>query len=425
MAFREVHASQFQSPTTPYTGCRHADGFFATESHSLHCLCEDKDDIIVTAGPLPPPQQQCVGHDQSGAWELFAFLDPSINIEEEKEMSVSEASESHRRASHSSIASMEASATSLPEIVELPTQEAEAPIAWLVLRSQEQLAPIFTAPLTYRPLTPLLTTPLDSRSEDETKVAAWVGSADDSKLRCYIADDGSRHVLREVELKDAVFSFDSPIMAMDSVSLGKRHLIAVGCQDGTVRVISVQYQRRGEILSFKKLTVHTVLVDGPIMALHLSRQETATHLVVGSMCGFVCRLKKTCEMSWQGPWMVAEGLWNAAFDSEDAVLAVNMLSEDMVALGTHSGKCFVWQQREEQVEDSYRLVWNCELPYSIHGLSHVKSGLSGRPSLLVTTRYTFHVFQRDVPKYCAATAKRRLEEMISERQTAVELLKLV
>jgi hypothetical protein len=257
---------------------------------------------------------------------------------------------------------------------------------------------------------------LDHHSEDESNVVAWVGSADDSKLRCYIAYHGNRHELHPVQLKEKVFSFDSPVMVMDSLTQRKSYMIAVGCQDGTVRIISFQYQRTGEALSFVKLTAHTVLVDGPIIALHLSQQGNATHLVVGSMCGFVCHLKKAAERRWEGPWMVAEGLWNSSLNSEDAVLAVHMLSKDMVALGTHSGQCFVWQQRE--AEDSYRLAWKCKLPYSIHGLSHVDA-VSGQPSLFVTTRYTFHVFQRDIPKYYADTAKRRLEELISQRQTTV------
>lgn len=425
MAFQEVHVSQFTSPTTPYTGCRHSSGFFATENHSFHCSCKD-DDIQVTTGALPPPRQQCVGHDQSGAWEFFAFLDPSTNDTDEQDMTVSEASDSHRRSIASletSMRSLEASTTSLPDIVESPALEAGAPIAWIVLRSRQELAPTFTASLTYRPLTPLLTTPLDHRSEDESKVVAWVGSADDPKLRCYIAEDGNDHFLKQAELKDDGFSFESPVMVMDSLTQGKSHLIAVGCQDGTVRVISFQYQRTGNSLSFAQLTAHTILVDGPIMALHLSQQDNITHLVVGSMCGFMCRLQKADNCSWEGPWMVAEALWNDSLDSEDAVLAVNMISKDMVALGTHSGKCFVWQQREGEAEDSYRLVWKCELPYSIHGLSHVNAS-SGQPLLFVTTRFTLNIFQRDVPRYCAATAKRRLEELISERQTAFELAKI-
>ena len=422
MAFQEVHVSQFISPTNCYTGCRHKDGFFATEMHSFHCSCKDGD-TQVTAGPLPPPQEQCVGHDQSGAWELFSFLDASsVSEEGAQEKSAFETSSHHQRISQSSIASMETSSSSLPEAIDSPTQDAErATIAWLVLRSREEVARTLTASLTFRPLTPLLITSLDNHSEDERNVVACVGSADDSKLRCYIAyHDGNRQELHPVDLKESAFSFDSPVMVMDSLTTpSKGHTIAVGCQDGTVRIISFQYQRTGEALSFAKLSVHTILVDGPIIALHLSQQQgNTTHLVVGSMCGFVCRLQKTDESRWEGPWMVTEGLWNASLDLEDAVLAVHMLSKDMIALGTHSGKCFVWQQREAQ--DSYRLVWKCQLPYSIHGLSHVNDLSCGQPSLRVTTRFTFHVFQRDVPKYCADTAKRRLVELIKQRQTFTE-----
>lgn len=428
MAFQEVHVSQFTSPTTPYTGCRHGDGYFATETHSFHCLANEND-IQVTAESLPQ-EQQCVGHDQSGAWELFAFLNQSVNQDEQEQVN---ASDNHRRTSQSSISalesslrSMEASSSSLLEGESAPTAQEHNTIAWLVLKSREELAPAFTASLSFRPLTPMITTPLDHHSKDECKVVGWVGSADDSKLRCFIPQRGDHPILKQVELKnDDVFQFDSPVMVMDSLTTqgkNQQQLIAVGCQDGTVRVISFSSRRTGDSLSFTKLVAHTILVDGPIMALHLSQQhhDGTMHLIVGSMCGFVCRLKKTCD-GWQGPWMVTEGLWNTSLDSEDAVLAVNKLSSNMVALGTHSGQCFVYQERLGE-DDSYRLLWKCQLPYSIHGLSHVHT--PAQTSLLVTTRYTFHVFRRDVPKYSAERAKRRVEEMISQRQDAMELLKL-
>ena len=200
----------------------------------------------------------------------------------------------------------------------------------------------------------------------------------------------------------------------------------MGCQDGTVRIIEFRFTRTGDSLDFTKLEAHTVLVDGPIIALHLSQEKDdgTIHLIVGSMCGFACGLKKTHrDREWQGPWMVAEGLWNSSLDSEDAILAVSKLSNNMIAVGTHSGVCCVYQQRKGE-DKSYQLLWKVRLPYSIHGLSHINLSSSGQPSLLVTTRYTFHVFQRDVPKYSADMAKRRIEKLISQRQDATELLNL-
>lgn len=428
MAFQEVHVSQFTSPTTPYSGCRHPDGFFATENHVFHCGYND-DNITVTPSPLP--LAHCVGHDQRGTWQLFAYLDDASAANDEQELHASEASDSHPRLSQSSLATLEASvSSSVAEVdVTAPTNTGatEAPVAWLVLSSRDDNECVFTTSLSYRPLTPLVTiiTPVSLDNQGETQgVLAWVGSADDSKLRCYIADNAN--ALRQVELKEDVFSFDSPVMVMDALNSGERnHLIAVGCQDGTVRVISFQQESNESSLSFTNVTAHTILVDGPIMALHLSlQQDKTTHLVVGSMCGFVCRLeKKKDDGDWEGPWMVTQGLWDDSLDSEDAVLAVNMLSnEDIIALGTHSGQASVWQKRPAQ--DSYRLVWKCQLPYSIHGLSHASASITEQPVLLVTTRFTFHVFQRHVPKYCADTAKRRLQEMIAQRQTAFELLEI-
>jgi hypothetical protein len=379
MAFQEVHVSQFTSPTTCYTGCRSGAGFFATETHSFSY--QDENMTVTTESLSGSSPKLCVGHDQSGAWELFSFLDPSLIQEEQVEAP-------HRRRS--------VSTSSLPELESIDT----TPIAWMTLKSREKLAPTYTASLTYRPLTPCLMT-----HQEERQVLVWGGSADDSKPRCFVVDQNQ--TLRPVELDGSAFSFDSPIMVMDSLTQENGCLLAVGCQDGTVRVITFDYQRTGDSLSFSHLESHTVTVDGPIMALNISHQNGKTNLVVGSMCGFVCRLQQV-EENWTGPLMVAEGLC----DSEDAVLAVHMF-DNMVAFGTHSGRVYVCEQRQD---DSYRQLWTCQLPYSIHGLAHVPKT---SPTLLVTTRHTFHVFSRNCPKYSVSTAKRQLEELMSLRNSQI------
>lgn len=412
MAFQEVHVSQFTSPTTCYTGCRSGAGFFATETHSFfyeHTHTTVTTESLSAGASLR--KQHCVGYDQSGTWELFCFLDPSL-YKDEQQM---EAPFHHYHHHHERSASM--SLSSLPELESSNTALVNAPpIAWITLQWKETtLAPTTyttAASLTYRPLTPLLTT-----HNDGSQVLAWVGSADDSKLRCYMLVDNNQSLL-PVELSNSAFSFDSPVMVMDSLKTHDDNgvcLVAMGCQDGTVRVISFEYHRSGDSVSFARLASHTVIVDGPIMALHLSQQRNGStnNLVVGSMCGFVCRLQQQAdETSWAGPWMVAEGLWNK--DSEDAVLAVHMLSDKMVAFGTHSGCVHVWEPRQD---DSYRLLWHCQLPYSIHGVAHVPN--SSSPTLLVTTRHTFHVFHQGeyCPRYSARSVQRRLEDlMLSRRQ---------
>jgi hypothetical protein len=242
--------------------------------------------------------------------------------------------------------------------------------------------------------------------KEEGQVLAWVGSADDSKLRCFVVDHNQ--TLRPVELDGSAFSFDSHIMVMDSLTRENCSLLAVGCQDGTVRVITFDYQRTGDSLSFSHLESHSVIVDGPIMALSISHRNGKMKLAMGSMCGFVCQLQQV-EENWAGPSMVAEGLC----DSEDAVLAVHMF-DNMVAFGTHSGRVYVWEQRQD---DSYRQLWTCQLPYAIHGLAHVPKT---SPTLLVSTRHTFHVFSRNCPKYSASTAKRQLEQLMSRQKETLK-----
>lgn len=377
MAFQEVHVSQFTSPTTCYTGCRSGAGLFATETHSFSYHDENMTFTTesLSAGSSP---KLCVGHDQSDAWELFCFLDPSL-IQGE-----------HMEAPHHG----SVSASSSPEL----ESTIHTPIAWMTLKSREELAPTYTVSLTYRPLTPCLIT-----HKEEGQLLAWVGSADDSKLRCFVVDHNQ--ALRPVELDVSAFSFDSPIMVMDSLTQENACLLAVGCQDGTVRVVTFDYKRTGDSLSFSHLESHTVIVDGPIMALNMSHQNGKTKLLVGSMCGFVCQLQQG-EANWEGPSMVAEGLCA----SEDAVLAVHIF-DNMVAFGTHSGRVYVCEQRQD---DSYRQLWTCQLPYPIHGLTHVPKT---PPRLLVTTRHTFHVFSRNCPKYSVSRAKRQLEQLMSRRNS--------
>lgn len=417
MVFQEVHAVQFTSPTTCYTGCRHSLTRFATETHSFQLL-DDKNDIIrVASEPLPFSHQVCVGHDQSKSWQVFCFLADIECSDSTPATGAAEPSDLPRRAPLSSTI-VDPPESSAVNTSTAPSDRVSSTTAWLVLRSHGDNTRTFEAALNYRPLSPLVCS--NDENGNESSVLAWVGSADDSQLRCYVIAEDSQS-LESVELSDSAFSLDSPIMVIDSLRNAPQSketccCMAVGCQDGSVRIISFQLEQISETVSFSHVASHTVLVDGPIIALHLSRGQdgtTRTQLLAGSMCGFVCRLEKV-EAAWNGPWMVTEGLPG----KDDPVLAVHALTNDALALGTHSGRCEVWIKGESD----YRRLWSCLLPYSIHGLAHEESSSTELPPrLMVTTRHTFHVFERKLTRYNAGSAKRRLEDLIQSRQKGADL----
>jgi hypothetical protein len=194
-------------------------------------------------------------------------------------------------------------------------------------------------------------------------------------------------------------------MSIDSSFIDNQRLhLAVGCQDGTIRIFVVK-KMNDDALQVQ--SSHTVMVDGPIVA--LSMDSNNNNLYAGSMCGFVCRLQyNNNEHSWSGPTMVTpDPLQDAKLSTEDCVLAVHSLN-NRVVVGTQSGQCCLY----EQCEGDYYLAWHCQLPYPIHGVV-----LLQRSSLLVLTRRTVHVFhEQSQQKYSASKAKQRLIELLNERR---------
>jgi hypothetical protein len=164
-------------------------------------------------------------------------------------------------------------------------------------------------------------------------------------------------------------------------------------------------------------------------------QRRRRHVVVGSLCGYVTELYETASTDdlssslslWDGPYMVAEGLWNQKLKSEDSVLAVHAYHDNSVVLGTLSGRCLLYQK----YGDTYELVWECRLPYSIHAVCHVpvvtpaKSDTATTvqplpPALLVTTRRSVHLLTPKRPRYSSSLAKERLEKLLQQFKSAPE-----
>jgi len=290
----------------------------------------------------------------------------------------------------------------------------ESLMAELVLHNKETYK-TYRTQLDFRPLTPVLCAIND-------RVGIWLGSSDHNKLQFWQPDQpGDREThfvgsLRSVELQDEAFQFDSPVMALDCVpnETDEGYWLAVGCQDGTIRIIALGLVAgESQTLLPSSVSETTVIVDGPIVCITLQRREIkhgGPRVLVGSLCGYVCEMilsnprTQTSADEWEGPKMVAEGFWNARLHAEDSVLAVcapaHNTQDGRVAIGTHAGRCKVY----DTVDGKYELHWECQLPYPVHGLAL----LSSPDQVVVTTRKSLHLFRAEKRSYNAESAKQRL-----------------
>lgn len=254
------------------------------------------------------------------------------------------------------------------------------------------------------------------------------------------------------------FAFTTPITAIDFVQVNNNNLeqeesscLAVSCQDGTVRVIhfsavSVSSSSRDDNNNNHKdravsqqqgkchwvnLQYETITVDGPIVCNHLIQKKnngSTLSLIAGSLCGYVFSMSTTTggtaprtisndsqdhdnggssnketqqqetgddkSWKWDEPKLVVEGLWNSHLSSPDLVLTVHGY-EDFVAIGTHSGRCLLYQSTNtpEEGEEAFECVWQCRLPYSVHKICFWFDTV-GTIQMVVTTRKSIHLFQQ-------------------------------
>ena len=234
----------------------------------------------------------------------------------------------------------------------------------------------------------------------------------------------------EIEKSENLLSFSSTIMSIDclhseyntsgsdenesSKDFTPINYVAMGCQDGIVRVVSYTYECCAQ--SGSKFTVvgsSDLVVDGPIVTLDIcsrtrqtqpmadtsTPQKTCT-LVVGSLCGFACAFQQSdgAEQYFGEPEEIISNLWCGRIGAEDGVLCVKVISvggrdglRDCVAIGTYSGRILVFEQSGEKTSN-YKLHWSCQLPYPIHAISAEDLDGDGLNEILVTTRRSIHVF---------------------------------
>jgi hypothetical protein len=368
---------------------------------------------------------------------------------------------------------------------------------------------VYRIDLSFRPLAPTLIYDSQFASEsalitDEPEsrpLGVVVGSADDSSLYFFqlannlsdvpmpsepTSTDASGCSLVPVKLDHPAFQFRTSIMALayDPARQGvgidadsDEHCLAVGCQDGTVRLI-LFHIRSGESggAPFVVVDETTMVVDGPIMCidiLHLQpdstgfadtptpgrrmrggHQQYRRHVVFGCLPGYVAEMYQTFASfepesmpdaeqpaRWDGPFMVAEGFRNQRINMEDSVLAVHLmntcctLSSTRVCIGAYSGRCLLYERR---APGQYEWLWECQLPYSIHGIDSIPRPLSwsrqakdhdileanpivptsavlGPPLLVLTTSRSIHLFQseQDEPTTTGTEMTERISRMLN------------
>jgi hypothetical protein len=391
MTFREIHVTQLSSPTTCYTGLKNGS-FLASATHVVE-INESWQQVQATPIQLPSSKFSCVGYTRTKDDQVYCILkdeEVMITTEHDEHTILSTANESVTNASRrqgtttGTIPSNELGANLLTEESPTATEAFRAALIWHRIDQKELKLPFYS-----RPLTPHL-------SSDGL---LWVGSADHCCLNCY------RRTEQEIIQLDfpestAAFLFTSPIMRLISMALtSDQQCLAIGCQDGTVSL--VEYSIKAGVQHGK---AHTVIVDGPIMSLDLYfTDKDELHVLVGSMCGYICRLTRISNI-WHGPDLIVDNLWNG--DSDDAVLAVCGMTRNRIAVGTHSGWLYVVSH------STGVLLWNCLVSYAIHSV--VQNG----NTLVVTTKRTLHVFEEQCAPdllRSATLARERLECILAEQ----------
>ena len=415
MEYSQIKYSRFISPTTCYSGLRslseNGSGSLATETDLIQYSSTSNaisgNSLSDITRPLPV-DLPCVGHSLLHTQQVFVFIqkkekdlvaqhgssvtttlptNSSGAFNRSQNLSISEdisGSETTSAAVPSTAAAAAATAT---------TVEHDGPTAASVIVWKDG-ATCCRVTLPCRLLAPTF-----SKVGDE-KYILWAGSADDSELRCF-------HIFQKEIRSIAVEKLEavtSPIMSIDCFDDQDHHSLAIGCQDGTLCIMSFSCQMTGDQICLETLTTHSVIVDGPIMSLHL----TKTRVLLGSMCGYVCQLLFTGDV-WEEPRMVVETfLWDSRYEADDAVLAVAHWM-GRVVLGTYSG---LVQVHVPVGIAMYAVEWSCRVPDAVHAIAHYQN------KLVVTTRTSMLIFEAKA-KYSAERAKHRLLKILDTNRLSL------
>ena len=312
-----------------------------------------------------------------------------------------------------------------------------------ILLRNRQTGQEYQQALSTRPLAPTLCL------VDNKHVLLWLGNADLNVLQLWYPSSLSSSSLSSSEndhdhdqnrlvlypnVPLEVATVTSPVMAVDVLLLENLHnttcALALACQNGTIQlsVFTIQCQVDNDAtehcsvvsLQFTDIQHVSVVVDGPIVSVHLQNHLETIQAVAGSLCGYVCEMvysKHTRQ--WSRPYMVAEGFTRRRRrqqqrqqqSEEDSVLSVHAF-ETFVFVGTFTGKCLVYEKTlQASADDEYQLLWQCQLPYSVHQIVAMST-----TRFVVTTRRSVHLFGGKRIHYDVELAHQRLCELLRERK---------
>ncbi|CAJ1936419.1 unnamed protein product [Cylindrotheca closterium] len=435
MEFQEV-MSPMTTPTTCYSGARNGECNtirLATESNLLGVHIDYKHGIKRVSSEAIRSNFICVGHSQ---WDndhnTSVFLNPSRLPVESDEPTLSrplDRDDADASVVSNSVPAGGASVVSTKSIGTDPQSKSNASSLNTESKSNENQSSSepekmdgrlvlttpeaeYTAVLTgFRPLSPCLA------CWGDISMGVWLGSADDSQLRLYMPNRANGTLDLVMSLPSEVLAFKTSVLAIDFASTQSLEVLAVACQDGTIKLITW----KGD--AFEEMGFYQVIVDGPILTVRVQESLGTLNVFVGSLCGYVCLLSRTESHGpnqWDGPKMVVEGLHNQAIESADSVVVVNSF-DNIIAVGTHGGRCILCTR----IKNRYVKVWECQLPYSVHGILLQRDEDGDRLLLLATTRRSLHLFLKTNGKdfskgngleseatYCAANVQNRLVALL-------------
>jgi hypothetical protein len=415
MEYNIIKYFRLVNPTTCYSGLssisKDGTGYMATENDWIQLSLEDTERVI-SGRALPPIINHpssiiCVGHAWREDQQVFVMLCKSPSLDGSNRCMSSDGIFSGANTTSNSSSSnhvgegikndhgggVDVNNNSASNVTNLDssndaTEESkrQSILVWQNLQGVQEKS------LSHRLLAPTFSQVADDQ------FLLWAGSADDSDLRCFRYDSSGIQRIRIQNYEKSQRVTTSPILCIAACDASDSHTVsrlALGCQDGTVQIVTFTWN--DNILSVDDL--YKVNVDGPILSLCL----TSSRLLVGSMCGYVCQLVLTLNV-WGEPSMVVSDLWDERYQADDAVLAVQEWMEDRIVVGTYSGRveCHV---RSPTQQNSYLREWSCRFPDAIHALSQREM------KLLITTRTSlFCVEARQT--YSVEQAKRRLIELL-------------
>jgi len=412
-AFHERNVWPLTSESGCYTGIRDKDLHFATSFHTCKLDLSSSDLACSEITKSSDESLSCVGYSRLGSYECIAMLDkrrlyaddPQSRVAGEQQ-SVWSIARQQEPTEHFDIINEAVSQLNMPPL------KISGDVCLLIVRRWDgkDLAEELSVALPFRPLTPTLVCFKDD-------FGLLVGSSDDTELYFYLRGKDGKLEPKTLP-QDDVFRFSYSVMSISTLQVDNQHCFVISCQDGSIRVLLVGINVDGE------LEVHSsdeAMVDGPLICTYLRQTDAETlHILAGSMYGYVMSMSFDMSKAALGsPFVVAEKFWNAPFNSEDPITAVSSYDNaNAVCVGTQSGQVALCSADSAAstvgTGEGYKLEWQCQLPYSVNGISMVDNG-----QLVVSTRRSVHVFVRSPVTAATERAiriKNKVEEMLQPLQ---------